>query len=406
VKQVINDQALTSVEHELLQQLDSKEIASHFHPGQRVAIAVGSRGIDSLSEIISCLVSWLKNRQVKPFLVPAMGSHGSATAAGQLAVSQSHGITEEKVKASIISSMETVQVGCLQNGAPVFMDKNAYQAEGIILVNRIKPHTAMSGPVQSGLLKMLTVGLGKQDGAVSMHRYGLEQSIPEAAGMLLQKTPVLLGIGIIENAFSKPYRLEVLPSAAFFSKEPLLLQEASKLLPGIPFSPVDILFIRYMGKDISGSGMDTNVVGRWRRTGGRKDKEMQFLAALDLTAESAGNAYGVGMADFITRALYNKIDFETTYTNALTSRWIDGVKIPMVLADEKEVFEKAFRLIEHEDTIRAVLINSTSDLERIWVTTSLKEEVHGDQSLDITGTTKVSFNEENRLLLTKEQNCG
>lgn len=373
VRQDVCRKRIVSIEKVLLKELKDKNAEKMVRPGYRVALAVGSRGIAALPEIVNCLTKWLQSHGALPFIVPAMGSHGGATAQGQLRVLDSLGISEQKLGIPVLSSMEVVKIGYTRQGAPVYVDSLAYNADALVVINRIKPHTAMRGAIQSGLLKMLAVGLGKQKGAQSMHQYGLEENIPEAARMVIEKAPVIFGVAIVENADGEPYNISVVPATVMLEKEQALLKESFSLLPVIPFEPIDVLLVRWMGKNISGSGMDTNVLGRWRRVGGSIDKVIRRIGVFGLTAESKGNAYGVGMADFITRALYEKIDLESTYANALASGWFNGVKIPMILKDEKTLFEYATFGFK-KDTIRLVLIENTLNLQEMWVSKVLMEE--------------------------------
>jgi hypothetical protein len=402
VRQIINTESISSVQSALRHELVSKSLNELISPGQKIAITVGSRGIASLVQILRCLVEWLWESGAKPFIVPAMGSHGNADARGQLDILERYGITEKKIGVPVASSMEVVLLEHTAAGAPVYMDKTAYESDGIIVLNRVKPHTTMSGPVQSGLLKMLAVGLGNHEGAESMHRYGLEKNVPQAAAIILSKAPVLFGIAIVENAFKQPYGIYAIPAGRIASEEQGVLEEAVKILPVIPFDHLDVLLVRTMGKNISGSGMDTNVVGRWRRVGGEIDKDIKRIAVLDLADESRGNALGIGMADFITRSLYEKIDFKATYMNALTSGWTNGAKIPMVLETEKDVWRQALHGFNREK-LRLVLIENTLNLQEIWVSEVIKEEAANCPSIDlIKGPFAVNFSPEGKLALKEE----
>lgn len=399
VRQSLHKEKILSVKNTLRHELTIKGFHRLIRAGERVALTVGSRGIASLEEIVGCLVEWLRECGARPFIVPAMGSHGGANAADQRELLRGYGITEEKIGAPVLSSMEVVLLGYTAAGAPVYMDKVACQADRIIVFNRVKPHTVLSGPVQSGLQKMLAVGLGKQKGAESMHRFGLEKNIPAAASIILQKAPVFLGVAVVENALQELCKIYTLPAEQIITDEPAILEEASKILPVIPFEDLDVLLVRWMGKNISGSGLDTNVVGRWRRVGGAIDKEIKRLAVFDLTPESRGNASGVGMADFITRSLLKKIDFNATKANVMTSGWADGAKIRAVLENEKAVCEQAIKGFDRQE-LRLVLIESTLNLQEFWVSEKIKEEAVKHPLIEaIAGPFLVNFNAEGKLRL-------
>ncbi|MDO9535482.1 MAG: lactate racemase domain-containing protein [Bacillota bacterium] len=402
VKQIINNEKIFSVKDALRHELKDKKIGGLIRPGQKIAITVGSRGIASLAEIVSSLAEWLLGYGAKPFIVPAMGSHGNASARGQLEVLEGYGITEQQIGVPIVSSMEVIKIGETSSGSPVYCDKEAYNSDAIVVLNRVKPHTTMSGPVQSGLMKILAVGLGNHKGAESMHRHNLEKNVPEAAAVILKKAPVLFGVAIVGNALNKPYKFYAIPAERIEFEEPPILQEAIKILPVIPFDHIDVLLVRMMGKNISGSDMDTNVVGQWRRVGGEIDKNIKRIAVFQLSPESHGNAIGVGMADFITRSLYEKINLDETYKNALTAGWTNGAKIPMIMEDEKAVVEKVICGYDSEK-LRLVFIEDTLNLHKFWVSEKIKDEAAASPRIDfISGPSEVCFSREGKLLLKEK----
>lgn len=340
------------------------------HPGMRIAITAGSRGIANIAEITRAVVDETRARGAEPFVVAAMGSHGGATAEGQRAVLAGYGITEEKVGAPIVSSMETACLGTTALGFPVFIDRAAYESNGIILVNRVKPHSILTGNLGSGLLKMAGIGLGKQVGADSIHRKGVARNLLPAARLVLERAPILLGVAIVENALDEPWKIEVMPKAEIEEADRRLLGEARALLPTIPFDPIDVLIVDRIGKNFSGAGMDPNVIGMHRRLGGPAEREIQRIVALDLSPESHGNAIGVGMADIITECLQEKIDWRATYTNALTSDFLAGVKLPVAARTAREAVVLAMRPFDLE-TVRMVRITDTAHLEEMWVSSTL-----------------------------------
>jgi hypothetical protein len=366
-------------------------------PGMRVALAVGSRGISCYREVVTTVVRELLALGARPFLVPAMGSHGGGTAEGQRRVLEAYGLGERDLGVPVLSSLETVQIGETPEGMPVYLDAYAAQADAIIPINRIKAHTAFHHRWESGLFKILAVGLGKEKGAKTIHAWGIHTAMPAAARVIIQKMPVIAGIGIVENGRHLPARIAVLPAADIENEEPRLLELAKALMPGIPLEPLDLLVIQEIGKDISGTGMDVNVVGMWRRNGGPVQPEFRVLAALDLTENSHGNAIGVGYADLITRRLRDKIDLEATAVNCLTSGNFNGGKIPITLATDREVIMAG---LQNRDpaTARVVIIHNTLDLEIFWASAALLPEVSRQPNLTQIGPLRpLSFDESGAL---------
>lgn len=399
VRQKLNKDKLIDIEKSVWNELYNKGLASQIKPGQKIAVTVGSRGIANLAEIVRAVVRWLQECGARPFIIPAMGSHGDADAGEQKKILEDYGVTESFIGAPIISCMDVVQLGTTSEGAPVYIDKMALQSDGIVALNRIKPHTTMSGPVQSGLLKVLAVGLGKHQGAQTMHYYGLEKTIPEAARVIFEKVPVMFGVAIIENSYEEICQVVAIRSEDIESTEKQLLVIAEKNLPSVPFDPLDALIVRYMGKNISGSGMDTNIVGRWRRVGGKQDKQINRIGVFDLTEESHGNAIGVGMADFITEKLYKKINLKAMYTNALTAGWVNGVKIPIIMKDEQQIFAQ---LLSRQDNkkFRMVIIESTLALETFYISEGLLNEAKMNALLELVDTCTVDFTKDGELVIS------
>ena len=286
--------------------------------GAKIAIAVGSRGINKIDQMVKILVECVKKSGGKPFIVPAMGSHGGANAEGQVEVLASYHITEESVRAPIISSMEVVELpdGGLKN--KVYMDKNAYEADGTIVINRVKVHTAFHGEIESGLLKMLVIGLGKHKGALQAHGIGpegLKKVIPETGKQILKEGNIIFGLAIAENAYEKTAKIKGVRNEDFYTEEKKLLQWSRENMPKLPIDKIDVLVIDTFGKNISGTGMDISIIGRMhiKHQSEPKTPVITSIAVLDLTVESHGNANGMGLADVITRRLYDKIDFKSTY---------------------------------------------------------------------------------------------
>jgi hypothetical protein len=384
VRQHVVTEHIADVRAEVLRKLRALPLREHVSPHMRVAVGVGSRGIGCIAEVVETVVGELKWAGAEPFLVPAMGSHGGGTAEGQRAVLEGYGLSPETLGVPIHSSLETVQIGETAEGMPVFLDVNVADADGIIVINRIKEHTAFKGRWESGLLKMLAVGLGKARGAAEIHNWGVRDAMPAAARVILARMPVLAGVAIVENGQHEAARIEVLPSHQLEDGEAALLELARKFTPKIPFDPIDLLIVQEIGKDISGTGMDLNVIGMWRRTGGSVEPEIRMIAALDLTENSHGNAIGVGYADLITQRLRDKIDLPATYKNCMTAQNFSGAKIPTTLATDREVIMAGLAGTPPARA-RVVLIRNTLTLDRLWVSEPLLESVAATQTLEAIG---------------------
>ncbi|WP_029098873.1 lactate racemase domain-containing protein [Brevibacillus thermoruber] len=357
-------------------------------PGDRVAIAVGSRGVADIPTIAREVVRAIAAVGGQPFLVPAMGSHGGATAEGQREVLESLGVTEAFVGAPIVSSMDVVEVGRLPNGLPVYTDKHAYQADKIVVINRIKPHTAFRGPVESGLLKMITIGLGKQKGAEAAHAYSFKymaEHVLEMAKMVIARAPIVFGVGTIENAYDRPAKIVAIPAEKLVDEEPKLLVEAKALMPKIAFTPLDVLVVDEIGKDISGDGMDPNITGRYGTPYASGGVEAARTVVLRLTEKTHGNANGIGLADITTRDVFESIDWEKGYANALTSTVVGTVKLPMFLDTGELAVKAAIKTCNAFDLtrVRLVRIKNTLHLKDIWISESLLHEARKRDDIEI-----------------------
>ena len=387
VCQTFLQEFVIDVNGELNNSLEKVHVANLFNNSERVAIAVGSRGIANISQIVAALVERLKELGTVPFIVPAMGSHGGATAQGQVEVLRSLGITEDTVRAPIVSDMDVVELGETSNGAKVYMDKNALSADAIVVVNRIKPHTRFRADNESGLMKMVAVGLGKHKGCSEMHAHGLFPTILEAARLALSKAPIRLGIGIVENANEQTAKIVAVRREEFESVDAQLLKLAKKLMPSLPVDEIDLLVVREMGKNISGTGMDVNILGRVTQPVLNEwdTPRIKRIAALDLTEASHGNALGMGLADTITRRFANKIDFSATYANVLAAGVLDRGKMPVICENDKDAIAAALNSIEKMETEKArlVFIHNTLELNIIKVSKSILEEIHNLPSIEV-----------------------
>lgn len=336
-----------------------------------IGVAVGSRGIANLAIIVREAVRWLKEAGARPFIIPAMGSHGGATAEGQIKVLNSYGISEEEMGCPIHSSMEVEQVGTTPRGLPVFWSKTALEADQVLLINKIKPHMLFSGAVESGLIKMLVIGLGKHRGALALHQSTIEygtgsELLLEAAAVIKEKASLLGGIGLIENGYDQTAQITALKAGELEEKESLLLQKAREMLPRIPIEYLDLLIVDEMGKDISGAGMDPNVLGR---KGANNNPRITRIFVRDLTDVSAGNAIGLGRADFTTSRLVNKINRYATYTNALTAMRPTSASIPIYFDTDREVLDAVLLTLggKKSELVEAAWIRNTLSLSEFWV---------------------------------------
>lgn len=333
-------------------ELAKLDLGAKLKPGQSVAVTVGSRGIANIAVITKAVVDHLKRLGGVPFIVPAMGSHGGGTAEGQRAIVEEYGVTEQYVGAEIRSSMETVIVDRTPQGVPVHFDKHASLADHIIVVGRIKPHTNFVGDIESGLHKMMLIGLGKHEGAKIYHRAIMDYSWPEialsVAGSVLKKCRILCGLGIVENAYDQTGLIEAVPPEKFFERESALLKTSIEWLPRLPFDKVDLLIVDQIGKNISGSGMDTNVIGRKFNDHRATEKDAvaaKLIFVRGLTPETHGNACGIGLAEFTNQRTVEQIDKRITAINCITGGHAPAGMIPIHFATDREVLTNSLPLI-------------------------------------------------------------
>lgn len=380
---------VNNIEEILYHQIQSMQSYQELSPGARIAIAVGSRGIDSLNTIVSTVVTLLKSKGAVPFIIPAMGSHAGATAEGQRNMLESLGITETTTGAPIFSSMEVVTIGMLDDGRPIYMDKLANNADGIIIINRIKEHTTFHGIYESGLMKMLTIGLGKQMGAQTYHKTGYHRmpAIIEQVGKhILNTQPILFGIAITENAFGKINHLEVLDSMTIPHREIELLAMSKSHSPKLGVDQLDVLCVHKIGKDISGTGMNSNVIGRYNTNDIQvpQSPSITRICILDLTPKTNGSACGMGFGDIITKRLYEKFSPEQTYPNGLTSTGLKMVKIPMIVESDLRAIQAAIKtaLLADESLVRLAIIENTSNLECFWITENITSDIKNIETIE------------------------
>lgn len=356
--------------------LSRPEIADKLQPGKRICLTCGSRGIDNNTAIIRSVAAFCKQKGAIPFAIPAMGSHGGATAEGQREMLHSLGITEEAIGCPIYSSMETALIGFTDEGHPVQIDKYAAESDGIIVINRIKPHTSFRGDYESGLMKMMAIGLGKQKGAEVCHAAGfpmMHHMVPLFGKAILKHAPVLFGLGIIENAFDKTARLYALTPTQIIAQEPELLKEAAALMPSLSFTECDVLVVDQIGKNISGCGMDPNITGVFATPGMTGGIKAQRRCILSLTPQTHGNGYGMGAADCITRRLFDDLDLSAIYPNSITSTSLGFSKIPLIMESDREAIQLCVRTCNGIDRnkVRIIRIRDTLSLSEFEISESL-----------------------------------
>jgi Domain of unknown function (DUF362) len=375
--------------------------------GQRVAITGGSRGIADIADILKAVVDFVKSFDAQPFIFPAMGSHGGATAEGQVGVLEQLGVTESYLKAPILSSMEVEEIARTEDGVPVFADKNALAADHIVVVNRIKSHTKFKGPLESGLMKMMAIGMGKLKGAELYHKAAVQHTFPkiiaDAARLVIQRTPVLCGVGIVENAYGRTALVSAIEPEAIERREKELLLLSKKMMAKLPFNDIDLLIVDEMGKDISGVGIDPNVTGRNRDLLGVFDHPVQVkrLFVRDLTAKSKGNAVGIGLTDLTTRRLVDKIDYAATYKNCITGISLEKAAVPMHFVTDREAIEVGLGSIglTPPEKSKIVRIKNTNRLEVVEVSEAFAAEIKNRADLEIIAEPQpMVFNAEDNLL--------
>ena len=373
VRQKFQTQKLDSVSKAVVEQFKRPEIRARIKPGMTVAVGCGSRGINNIAECARAVVGELKALGAKPFIFPAMGSHGGATAEGQREVLEGYGITEAFVGCPIHSQMDVVEIGKLADGMPVYMDKLAAAADAVAIIPRIKPHTNFRAPIESGIVKMLTIGMGKIIGATTLHTYGMDtfgQLLPDAAKLIMAKKNILFGVAMVENAADETAVIEVVPSEQIFAREPVLLAKAKELMPRLQFDEIDVLVVERIGKNISGSGMDPNITGRnCRFIEWNMKPFVKKIAVLGLTPETHGNACGIGGADVTTMKLYKELDVAKTYANIITSTYLDGGAIPIIMNTDDEAIRLAIKTVVRvkPQDCRVVRIANTLEILDIHV---------------------------------------
>lgn len=387
VRQKFATPRVTDVAGTVAAQFKRPEVAAKVKPGMTIAVGCGSRGIANIAACVKQVIAELKALGAKPFIFPAMGSHGGATAEGQREVLEGYGITEATMGCPVHSQMEVVELGRLPSGMPVYMDKLAAAADGVVLVCRIKPHTNFRAPIESGIVKMMTIGMGKIIGATELHTEGMDAFgtlLPDAARLIMSKKNILMGVGMVENAADETAIIEAVPGEQIFDREPVLQQKAKDMMARLQFDEIDVLVVEKIGKNISGSGMDPNITGRNCRFVEWNMKPLvKKIAVLGLTPETHGNATGLGAADVITMRLYKEVDIAKTYANIITSTYLDGGAIPIIMNTDQEAIQLAVKTVvrvKPQDT-KIVRIANTLEVMDIHVSEPMLPFIKANPSM-------------------------
>lgn len=392
----------------VFEQLSQEKFASRIQPGMHIAITAGSRGIRNVDVITKAIVDFVKSRGAEPFIVPAMGSHGGATAEGQLEILAGYNITPETMGCPIKSSMEVVELGYSERGRRVAIDKNAYEADGIIVSCRLKPHNAFRGPYESGPCKMMTVGLGKQAGASVVHSDGMDviaENIPTMAKVVLEKAKILFAIPCMENAYDETCRIEAIAAEEILTREPELLKYAFKNMPKLIVGETDVLVVDEVGKNFSGTGVDPNITGTFSTPYASGGIKVQRTCFLNLSEESHGNALGCGLASAITKKIFDDMNIEKMYPNCITSTVLASARIPCVVANDKEAIQICIRTCNKIDQehVRMVRIPNSLHIGDIMLSEAYYEAVKNGEypGVEAMGVPEELVFDENGNLMTK-----
>jgi hypothetical protein len=392
VEQEFEVPALRDIPAGVEKEISQLGLGSNIHPGDSIAITVGSRGIANMALIIKTLVKELRLLGAEPFIIPAMGSHGGGTVEGQLAIVEGYGVTEDYVGAPVKSSMEVVQVGSTPEGVPVFCDRHAFEADHVAVVNRIKPHTDYFGPIQSGLHKMMLIGMGKHHGAQIYHRaiqdYSWDYIIRAVGTEMIKKCKVAFGLGIIENQIDSTASIHGVAPVEFYQREVELQALSQSLMPSIPFEKIDLLIIDEIGKNISGAGMDTNIIGRKyndHRADPCETPKVTRIYVRSLTEQTHGNASGIGVAEFCHQKVVDQMDRAITDLNCICGFHPSAAAVPIALQTDTQALETALNTVGYVEpqNSKVVWIKNTLEIKQIAVSEALAEQVRSQKGLKI-----------------------
>jgi len=406
VKQKLESSDMSNVPAAVISALSDLPLSNMVHPGETVAVAIGSRGINKLDSVALNCLNFLKELGLKPFIVPAMGSHGGGTAEGQVAVLAKLGITEPSMEVPIYSDMDIVHIDRLSNGLNIFLSKRALAADHIVIINRIKCHTKFSADIESGICKMLAIGLGKATGAAEYHRCAVQHSFgifEDAARIILKQCRILFGLALIEDGYGKLANIEAVLPETLIDREKELLSKASGMMARIPFDDLDVLTIDFFGKDISGIGMDSNVTGRHRDIVGDfcRPPNAKRIFVRDLSPGSDGNGNGIGLADITTKRLVDALDLKKTYFNAVTAVSLEKAAIPMHFYTDRQCLDVCLKTVglESREKARIIRIRDTASLELLQVSKTFEQAVISNPALErITPWQPIRFDRDENLL--------
>ena len=407
LRQIFPRPRVNDIPAAVMKELDKLHLSRSIEPGQKIGITAGSRGIQNLGSILKTVIDQVRSLGASPRVLAAMGSHGGGTERGQKEVLDSLLLNEEVLGAEVVTCAECEIIARTGEGLPVFTVGSATAVDGIIVVNRVKTHTSFKGKVESGLVKMLVVGLGGPKGAQQFHGFGPEELprlLVEIGEVILQKLPVLGGLGIVENAYEETAAVQAITARGMIEEEGAQLRYSKSLMPSLPADKIDLLIIQEMGKNFSGTGIDTNIIGRARIHGVPEPTcpRIKRIAVLDLSDESHGNATGVGMADFVTRTLVEKMDRKATYLNCLTSTFVVRAAIPMYFETEKELLEAALYSLSSipREELRVVIVPNTLFLTDCYVSKAVAGELQGKKDVEIANEPEqLTFSDAGRILL-------
>jgi hypothetical protein len=408
MQQEFEDNSIRDIEGQVKAQLEKAGIRDLVKPGKKIALTLGSRGVSNIDRVIKATIETLKNCRAEPYIVLGMGSHGGGTVEGQMKIAEKFGVTEKTMGVPIKATMEVVQLGTTPMGVPVFIDRHAFESDGIIVIHRVKPHRLIMGPHQSGLLKMLTIGLGKLKGAATVHSFGWEnfdQNIPQVASLVLQKAPIILGLALVENAFAKTAIIEAVKPEDFIERDATLLQAALKMLPRIPFDKIDVLVVKEMGKNML---PDTEIIGRPTLRHHTKiiKPNPTRIVVLDLHDDSMGNAVAMGTFDYTTQRFFNKIDFKATVTNAVAGNVPESGKTPLPLDNDRQAIEAALQNsgfpdvegVRESEEAKLVMMKNTREMQVMYVSQCLVREIKDHEKFQIVGQSfQLPFDNEGNL---------
>ena len=406
VRQKFDRKVVKDIPGTVKEEMKKLSLEKRIKPGQRIALTAGSRGVANIAVILKAAVEYLKSLGARPFIFPGMGSHGGATAEGQADLLAHYNVTESFTGAPVLSSMEVVEISKTEDGVPVFIDRNAAQADGIIVVNRIKPHTKFKAPIESGLMKMMAIGMGKQKGAEYYHKAAIQYTFPkiivDAGREVLKKAPVLCGLGMLENGYDETAQIVALKPEELEMKERELLEMAKRMMPKLPFNEIDLLIVDEMGKDISGVGIDPNVTGRNRDLLGvfPHPTDIKRLFVRDLTANSNGNATGIGLADLTTKRLVDKINYQAMYMNCITGISLEKAAVPMFFENDQQAIQVALGSIglTPPEKSKIVRIKNTLHVDEVEVSEVYAGELKDRADLEILeGSKPMSFDSQGNL---------